>query len=137
MRQLTRRCSASRRPRCTRSSPGSGRILRRYRLPLNLSWVKPLSTRRPEFVPLFTVLNAEAVARWGAKAVADGRQWSLPLADQVLLIAVYYQTNLTMRQLAPLFGITQAAVHWVITGSVSTWPWPWLLRGSAPARMRC
>lgn len=29
-----------------------------------------------------------------------GRPWCLPLADRVLLVAVYYRTNLTMRQLA-------------------------------------
>ena len=83
-----------------------------------------LSTRRPELVPLFTGLSVaafdrlvDAVAERGGEAVADGRpgrQWSLPLADRVLLIAVYYRTNLTMRRLAPLFGITQAAVHQII-----------------------
>ncbi len=43
-----------------------------------------------------------------------GRPWSLPLADRVLLVAVYYRTNLTMRQLAPLFGISVAAVGRII-----------------------
>jgi Helix-turn-helix of DDE superfamily endonuclease len=38
----------------------------------------------------------------------------LPLADRVLLVATYYRTNLTMRQLAPLFGIRTAAVHRII-----------------------
>jgi hypothetical protein len=32
----------------------------------------------------------------------------------VLLVAVYYRTNLTMRQLAPLFGISPATVCRVI-----------------------
>jgi hypothetical protein len=32
----------------------------------------------------------------------------------VLLVATYYRTNLTMRQLAPLFGIRTAAVHRII-----------------------
>lgn len=57
------------------------------------------------------------VARRGGRQVADGvngRQWSLPLADRVLLVATYYRTNLTMRQLAPLFGITPAAAHRII-----------------------
>ena len=57
------------------------------------------------------------VARRGGRAVADGvngRQWSLPLADRVLLVATYYRTNLTMRQLAPLFGVKTAAVHRII-----------------------
>jgi Helix-turn-helix of DDE superfamily endonuclease len=36
------------------------------------------------------------------------------LADRVLLVATYYRTNLTMRQLAPLFGVKTAAVHRII-----------------------
>jgi hypothetical protein len=43
-----------------------------------------------------------------------GRPWCLPLADRVLLVAVYYRTNLTMRQLAPLFGVSPATVCRVI-----------------------
>ncbi|AQS65705.1 hypothetical protein B1H29_00965 [Streptomyces pactum] len=33
-----------------------------------------------------------------------------PLAEQVLLVAVYYPTNLTMRQLAPLFDVPPTTV---------------------------
>lgn len=44
----------------------------------------------------------------------NGRQWSLPLADRVLLVATYYRTNLTMRQLAPLFWVKPAAVGRII-----------------------
>jgi hypothetical protein len=57
------------------------------------------------------------VERRGGRQVADrvnGRQWSLPLADRVLLLATYYRTNLTMRQLSPLFGVKTAAVHRII-----------------------
>ncbi len=43
-----------------------------------------------------------------------GRPWCLPLPDRVLLVAVYYRTSLTMRQLAPLFGISPATVCRVI-----------------------
>ncbi|MFE2992901.1 transposase family protein [Streptomyces sp. NPDC059262] len=43
-----------------------------------------------------------------------GRPWCLPLADRVLLVAVYHRTNLTMRQLAPLFGVSPATVRRVI-----------------------
>lgn len=43
-----------------------------------------------------------------------GRPWRLPLAGRVLLIAVYYRTNLTTRRLAPLFGISPATVCRVI-----------------------
>lgn len=34
----------------------------------------------------------------------------LPLAERVLVVAVYYRTNLNMRQLAPLFGISSSTV---------------------------
>jgi hypothetical protein len=43
-----------------------------------------------------------------------GRPWCLPLADRVLLVAVYYRTNLTMRQLALLFAVSPATVCRVI-----------------------
>jgi hypothetical protein len=83
-----------------------------------------LSASRPELIEVFTGLAPRTfrrlvaqVERRGGKLVADGikgRQWSLPLADRVLLVATYYRTNLTMRQLAPLFGIKTAAVHRII-----------------------
>ncbi|WP_219505121.1 transposase family protein, partial [Nonomuraea ceibae] len=38
------------------------------------------------------------------KGRGRGRPWCLALPERVLLVAVYYRTNLTMRQLAPLFG---------------------------------
>lgn len=40
-----------------------------------------------------------AVRERGGNGPGDGRPWCLPLADRVLLVAVYYRTNLTMRQL--------------------------------------
>ena len=43
-----------------------------------------------------------------------GRRGSLPLADRVLLIAVYYRTNLTLRQVALLFGVSKSAAHRVV-----------------------
>ncbi|WP_436777662.1 transposase family protein [Yinghuangia sp. YIM S09857] len=33
-----------------------------------------------------------------------GRPWVLPLEDRVLIVAFYLRSNLTMRQLGPLFG---------------------------------
>ncbi|GAA0902127.1 hypothetical protein GCM10009574_090500 [Streptomyces asiaticus] len=36
------------------------------------------------------------------------------MPERVLLVAVYYRTNLTMRQLAPLFGVSPATVCRVI-----------------------
>lgn len=44
----------------------------------------------------------------------EGCSWGprrLPLADRVLLVAVYYRTNLTIRQLAPLFVVSSATVR--------------------------
>lgn len=56
----------------------------------------------------------KAAKELGGNGPGGGRSWRLPLADRVLLVAVYYRTNLTMRQLAPLFGIPLATVCRVI-----------------------
>ncbi len=56
-----------------------------------------------------TVLRRE-----GADAVRKGRPWSLPLEDRALLVAAYWRTNLTMRQLAPLFGVSKSAADRII-----------------------
>ncbi len=50
----------------------------------------------------------------GGNGPGGGRPWCLPLADRVLSVAVHYRTNLTMRQLAPLFGISTATVCRVV-----------------------
>ncbi|MGQ4434420.1 transposase [Streptomyces sp. SAS_260] len=55
-----------------------------------------------------------ALSREGADAVRRGRPWSLPLEDRVLLVAAYWRTNLTLRQLAPLFGISKSAADRII-----------------------
>lgn len=46
----------------------------------------------------------EVVLERGGNGPGGGPPWWLPLAERVLLMAVYYRANLTMRQLAPLFG---------------------------------
>jgi hypothetical protein len=56
----------------------------------------------------------KAVRERGGDGARIGRPWCLPLGDRVLLVAVYYRTNLTMRQLAPLFGVSSATVCRVI-----------------------
>ncbi|MFF3209177.1 transposase [Streptomyces sp. NPDC002886] len=73
------------------------------------------------WVETFTGLRFERFAKLvkvvrerGGDGPGGGRPWCLPLADRVLLVAVYYRTNLTMRQLAPLFGISPATVCRVI-----------------------
>ncbi|WP_328972837.1 helix-turn-helix domain-containing protein [Streptomyces sp. NBC_00239] len=52
--------------------------------------------------------------RQGADAVRRGRPWSLPLEDRALLVAAYWRTNLTMSQLAPLFGVSKSAADRII-----------------------
>ncbi|MEW2412962.1 transposase [Streptomyces sp. NPDC046866] len=74
------------------------------------SWIAPftgLSSR--QFGKLITVLRRE-----GADPVRKGRPWSLPLEDRVLLVAAYWRTNLTLRQLAPLFGVSKSAADRII-----------------------
>ncbi|WP_216586899.1 transposase [Streptomyces brasiliscabiei] len=52
--------------------------------------------------------------RAGADAVRRGRPWSLPLEELTLLVAAYWRSNLTMRQLAPLFGVSKSATDRII-----------------------
>ncbi|MFT9788150.1 transposase [Streptomyces rhizosphaericola] len=61
------------------------------------------------FGKLVAVLRRE-----GADAVRKGRPWSLPLEDRALLVTAYWRTNLTMRQLAPLFGVSKSAADRII-----------------------
>jgi hypothetical protein len=53
------------------------------------------------FTKLVTALRRE-----GAGEARRGHPWSLSIQDRVLLVAAYWRTNLTMRQLAPLFGVS-------------------------------
>ncbi|MFF3375684.1 transposase [Streptomyces sp. NPDC002680] len=74
------------------------------------SWIEPftgLSLR------CFGTLVA-SVRREQASDQQRGRPWSLPLEDRVLLVTAYWRTNLTMRQLAPLFGISKSAADRII-----------------------
>jgi hypothetical protein len=74
------------------------------------SWIAPFTGLSPRlFRKLVTMLRRE-----GADAVRPGRPWGLSLEDRVLLIAAYWRTNLTLRQLAPLFGISKSAADRVI-----------------------
>lgn len=41
----------------------------------------------------------------------QGRPWGLPLEDRALLVVAYWRTDLTMRQLAPLLGISKSAAN--------------------------
>lgn len=46
--------------------------------------------------------------------VHKGRPWSLLLEGRVLLVIAYWRTNLTLRQLAPLFGISKSTAGRII-----------------------
>lgn len=74
------------------------------------SWIAPFSGLSPrQFGKLISALRRE-----GAGLVHKGRPWSLLLEDRVLLVAAYWRTNLTLRQLAPLFGISKSAADRII-----------------------
>ncbi|MGW8846841.1 transposase family protein [Streptomyces xiamenensis] len=75
----------------------------------------------PLWVETFTGLRMrqferllKVVRERGGDGPRLGRPWCLPLVDRVLVVSVYYRTNLTMRQLAPLFWISPATVCRVI-----------------------
>ncbi|MFC5664827.1 transposase [Kitasatospora misakiensis] len=74
------------------------------------SWIAPFTGLSPRvFRKLITVLRRE-----GADRARPGRPWSLPLEDRVLLVAAYWRTNLTLRQLAPLFGVSKSAADRIV-----------------------
>ncbi|MFC7940228.1 transposase [Streptomyces sp. NPDC057387] len=74
------------------------------------SWIAPFAGLSPRsFGKLLTTLRRD-----GADAVHRGRPWSLPLEDRVLLVTAYWRTNLTLRQLAPLFGVSKSTAGRVI-----------------------
>ncbi|QPP07527.1 transposase [Streptomyces bathyalis] len=67
------------------------------------SWIAPFTGLSPRgFGKLMTVVRREV-----PDEPRRGRPWSLPLENRVLLIAAYWRTNLTLRQLAPLFGVSK------------------------------
>ncbi|SOE06538.1 Helix-turn-helix of DDE superfamily endonuclease [Streptomyces sp. Ag109_G2-15] len=77
---------------------------------LKPSWIAPFTGLSPrQFGKLITALRRE-----GADAVRRGRPWSLSLEDRALLVATYWRTNLTLRQLTPLFGISKSAAGRII-----------------------
>jgi hypothetical protein len=74
------------------------------------AWITPFTGLSPRcFSKLVRMLRRD-----GADAVRRGRPWSLPLEDRVSLVTTYWRTNLTMRQLAPLFGISKSAADRII-----------------------
>ncbi len=73
-------------------------------------WVETFTgLRMTQFSGLLKVVRER-----GGNGTLRGRPWALPLAERVLMVAVYYRTNLTMRQLGPLFGVSSSTVCRVI-----------------------
>lgn len=74
------------------------------------SWISPFTGVHPrQFHKTVTALRRE-----GVDVGRRGRPWGLPLEDRVLLTVAYWRTNLTMRQLALLFGISKSAADRII-----------------------
>ncbi|MFD9605183.1 transposase [Streptomyces sp. NPDC059970] len=74
------------------------------------SWIAPFTGLSPRrFSELVTAIRREQ-----ATDPHPGRPWSLSLEDRVLLVTAYWRTNLTMRQLAPLFGISKSSADRII-----------------------
>lgn len=74
------------------------------------SWIGPFTGLSPRcFRRLVTTVRRETAAR-----LQRGRPWGLPLEDRILLVTAYWRTNLTMRQIAPLFGISKSAADRII-----------------------
>ncbi|REK91829.1 IS5/IS1182 family transposase [Streptomyces inhibens] len=74
------------------------------------SWIAPFSGLSPRlFRKLITALRRE-----GADRARPGHPWSLPLDDRVLPVAAYWRTNLTLRQLAPLFRVSKSAADRIV-----------------------
>ncbi|MDA1362990.1 transposase [Glycomyces luteolus] len=62
-----------------------------------------------QFVKLVRQLRGE-----GAEPPPKGRPWKLAFEDRVLLVAAYWRTNLTVRQIAVLFGTSKSAANRII-----------------------
>jgi hypothetical protein len=74
------------------------------------SWIAPFTGLSPrQFGKLVTAMRSE-----GTGQVRKGRPWSLTLADRILVVVAYWRTNLTLRQLAPLFGVSKSAAIRII-----------------------
>jgi hypothetical protein len=73
------------------------------------SWIEPFAgLSESQFRKLV------ALVRRRGGDVQRGRPWRLCLEDRVLLVATYSRNNLTLRQVAPLFGISKSAADRVL-----------------------
>ncbi|MFE4212238.1 transposase [Streptomyces sp. NPDC056844] len=74
------------------------------------SWIRPFTGLSPRsFGRLVTAVQRESAAE-----PQTGRPWGLSLEDRILLVAAYWRTNLTMRQLVLLFGTSKSAADRII-----------------------
>ncbi|MEV4430875.1 transposase [Streptomyces sp. NPDC049602] len=74
------------------------------------SWIVPFTGVAPrQFNRVVRALRRE-----GADIARRGRPWGIPLEDRLLLVAAYWRTNLTLRQLAPLFGVSKSAAGRIV-----------------------
>jgi phosphohistidine phosphatase SixA len=77
-----------------------------------------MSTR--QFAKLIRQLRAE-----GAEPPLKGRLWKLRFEDRVVLVAAYWRTNLTMRQIAALFGTSATPTRpKTLPGFLDSLPYP-------------
>lgn len=99
-----------------------------------------ISAAETTWVELLTGLSAEEFDQLlealrplaGADGPRAGRRWTLDLEDRVLLVVAYWRTNLTMREVASLFGVSKSAADRVV-GHLG----PHLEFTSALRRRRC
>ncbi|MEU5547686.1 transposase family protein [Streptomyces sioyaensis] len=80
-----------------------------------------ISADDPKWIEPFSGLSEVQFARLVALVrrrggdVQRGRPWRLSLESRVLLVATYWRTNLTLRQVAPLFGVSKSAADRILT----------------------
>lgn len=74
------------------------------------SWIAPFTGVAPRQFNRVV----RALRRAGADVARQGRPWGIPLEDRVLLVAAYWRTNLTLRQLALLFGVSKSAAGRIV-----------------------
>ncbi|MFF5392910.1 transposase [Streptomyces sp. NPDC013012] len=74
------------------------------------SWIAPFTGVAPrQFNRVVSALRRE-----GADVARRGRPWGISLENRVLLVAAYWRTNLTLRQIAPLFGVSKSAAGRIV-----------------------
>ncbi|CAM5332041.1 hypothetical protein SALBM135S_00044 [Streptomyces alboniger] len=74
------------------------------------SWLASFTELGPRcFGKLMTTVRREV-----SSELRRRRPWSLPPKDRVLLVAAYWRTDLTLRQLALLFDISKSAADRII-----------------------